>query len=1112
MTIAVLRLALIAVLATFGCIALADDSSKVFADQGKAASTALMQARGSNTRTIDFEVREGTNISLDSAPRGDWLVFDLLGHLYRVDSKGGAAQVLTQGSGVALNITPAVSPDGRRIAFASDRSGQLNLWLMNADGSAPMALTHDQESRYVDPSWAPDGRAIAVVRRSPVRGHGVYFPLSEIWLIPIDGSEPRVLVKPTIGAGRPAEQFGAPSFSPDGKFLYFHRSVDSVCIPGLKSGRYRLRRLDLASGEVVEVRPAPAGTKFASNEFDCDTERFRTENETEPRVSPDGRWLAFTLTSMAETLSHRGHDFRPGAALMLRDLATGEERRLASTGTSLPNAFQQWLEFNPSSISWSADSKAVFHAAGGIRRVALSSGQSSTVAFRAHVHRVLSQQLRPQWPVDTRDSFSPSLLQWSSTSPDGRSVVFIAAGKPWIAQHGEPARQLIDDSASGADVWFYTPSWSPSGDEIAFASWDAKSAGHIWRYALSTRTLRQVTHEAGRYLYPVWANDGRTFAYLHSQAPLQMSPQMYESPFDEGAWNIVVGRSATAMRPIAATERPHRIAFGLDGRLRYLRLDAATGGDASNAGRRPPEALNLESIDPLTLAQRIEMQVVPVPWYWPETSLSPDGKWVSLLVSSRLFACEMSKLEGTPLRLDIGRAAGFDGCQRLDHRGAWFSSWREAQTVEFTEGSSQISVDVVTGERIARPVSVSLQRPKHRDLLLRNATLIPLDGKQRSVRGDISIVDRRIACVGKCSATPATQVIDASGKFIMPGFIDTHDHTTRVPSDITYPGEWKARASLAYGVTTRYDPFSRTRSTFPLADLTETGRLVGPRTYASADAINATVPGGGPVLYFDYEWPLTTAADAEFEVAWRARLGTPVLKYYWPWSRAQDQLVLSAARANGHVGVTSEGLSIHQELSWVMDGQTMFEHTLAGLPVHADVTQFLGMAGIVYTPTLIVEAADRLRSDAQLLAETNYESFSSAQIVQRYMQFSRMHVVPGPQELAGAIQAEAARDIASHGGRVSVGSHGELPGLGVHGEIWILSEAMGPLEALRAATINGAYKLGMSADLGSIEVGKVGDLIVLDADPLENIRNTIRIHSIVLGGAVYAQDRLRSMH
>lgn len=135
---------------------------------------------------------------------------------------------------------------------------------------------------------------------------------------------------------------------------------------------------------------------------------------------------------------------------------------------------------------------------------------------------------------------------------------------------------------------------------------------------------------------------------------------------------------------------------------------------------------------------------------------------------------------------------------------------------------------------------------------------------------------------------------------------DTHDHTTRVPSDITYPGEWKSRARLAYGVTTRYDPFSRTRINFPLADLTETGRLIGPRTYASADAINATVAGGGPVTYFDYEWPLTTAADAEFEVAWRARLGSPVLKYYWPWSRAQGQLVLSAARANGHVGVTSE--------------------------------------------------------------------------------------------------------------------------------------------------------------------------------------------------------------
>lgn len=1111
---AVLRLNLIAILAaTTSFVALAGDRTarvEVFGDQGKAASAALMQPRGSNTRTLDFDVEEGTNISLGVSPHGDWLVFDLLGHLYRVGSKGGVAEALTQGSGVALNITPAVSADGQHIAFASDRSGQLNLWMMNADGSAPVALTHDKDARYVDPSWAPDGRSIAVVRRSPVRGYGVYFPRTEIWLIPTDGSVPRVLVQPANDSGPPAELFGAPSFSPDNKFLYFHRSLDSVCAPGFKNSRYRLRRLDLASGEVVDVRPAPAVAKF-----DCDTERFRTEQETEPRVSPDGRFLAFALTSMGETLSHRGHDFRPGTALMIRDLASGEERRLASTGTSLPNAYEEWLEINPSSISWSADGKSVVHApAGRIQRVDVASGQDTAVAFRAHVHRVISQQLRPRWPVDTRDSFSPSLLQWPSTSPDGRSLVFIAAGKLWIAQHGGSAKQLVDDSAIGVGAWLYTPSWSPSGDEVAFASWDAKSAGHIWRYSLRTGTLQQVTHEAGRYLYPVWSNDGQTFAYLHSASPLRLSPQMYDSPFDEGAWDIVAGKSDPQMHMIATTERPHRIAFGLDGRLRYLRRDAsaANPGGATKAGSPPEDALNLESIDPVTLAKRIEMQIVPVPWYWPETNLSPDGKWVSLLVSSRVFACDMSKLTGSPRRLDIGRAAGFDSCQRLDRNGAWFSSWRDAGTVEFTEGSSQISVDVGRGERTAWPVSVNLQRPKHRDLLLSNATVIPLDGRQRSVRGDILIVDRRIACVGKCQATPATQVIDASGKFIIPGLIDTHDHTTRVPSDITYPDEWKSRASLAYGVTTRYDPFSRTRINFPLADLTETGRLIGPRTYASADAINATVPGGGPVTYFDYEWPLTTAADAEFEVAWRARLGSPVLKYYWPWSREQGQLVLSAARANGHVGVTSEGMSMHQELAWVMDGQSMFEHAVAGLPVYADVTKFLGMAGVIYTPTIVVEAANGLRSDAQLLADTGYESFSSAEVVQRYMQFSRPYTVRQPQELTVDIQAETARDIAGYGGRVSVGSHGELPGLAAHAEMWILSAAMGPLEALRAATLNGAYKLGMDADLGSIEVGKVGDLLVLDANPLENIRNTTSIHSIVLGGAVYPQVGLRNAH
>ena len=111
------------------------------------------------TREIDFTTDEGTWLSVDISPDSRWIVFDLLGHVYRLRSDGGEAESLTQESGVAVNYHPRYSPDGQHIAFISDRNGQNNLWIMNADGSDPAAVFTDKDVHVRTPTWTPAGES-----------------------------------------------------------------------------------------------------------------------------------------------------------------------------------------------------------------------------------------------------------------------------------------------------------------------------------------------------------------------------------------------------------------------------------------------------------------------------------------------------------------------------------------------------------------------------------------------------------------------------------------------------------------------------------------------------------------------------------------------------------------------------------------------------------------------------------------------------------------------------------------------------------------------------------------------------------------------------------------
>ncbi len=387
-------------------------------------------ARG-ETRDIDFVTEEGTWMSMDISPEGRWVIFDLLGHIYRVPADGGGeAELLTGGTGVATHYHPRYSPDGSTVAFVSDRERQNNLWVMDADGSDPRSVFSDQTLRAVEPAWSADGDYIFVRFQSVAGGFGTE-GRSGIWMYHKDGGDGIQVI-----AGQPQAQW--PSPSADGRHLYFHIYTGP---PGLQgrdatAGHWQVRRKDLRTGDVLNITSGTAAQQVRSS----------SGSAYAPEISPDGRYLAFARRIPGGTISYRGHTFGPRAALWIRDLETGSER-VAMDPVTVDNAEGiKTLRILPG-YGWSADgSKIVITQGGRIRILDVGSGEVTTVPFSARVQRTISEMTRADFRIDD-GPFEAKMLRWYAASPDLSQIAFQAAGRVWIApaDGGAPTRMTSGD-------------------------------------------------------------------------------------------------------------------------------------------------------------------------------------------------------------------------------------------------------------------------------------------------------------------------------------------------------------------------------------------------------------------------------------------------------------------------------------------------------------------------------------------------------------------------------------------------------------------------------------------------------------------------------------------